>query len=448
MKLLLVNAVDASRRIETVYPPLGLAYISSYLKKYVPSIEVKIVDRNVGNAIQEFRPDAVGVSSVTQNFGGAVIIGEMCKQLKIPVFIGGVHISMLPEGLPDVFDFGVVGEGENTMLELVKLFSERGSFGDEDLGNIRGLVLHGHDGPELTEERGLIESLDSIPFPDRELLDIPSAGSTYLFTSRGCPYKCAFCSSTRFWDRTRWFSAEYVVDEIKAVVQRYRPWAVSFYDDLFVANFGRLQTIVDLLLREGLHKKVKFSFACRSNLVNERLIEVIRQLDIQMICMGLESGCQRILEYLKGEKCSVEQNMNAIDLLSEANINVQGTFIIGSPDETEDEILETLNFIKRSKLVHFDVYILTPFPGTPIWRIAKQHNLVSDHMDWRRLAVDSGNRVEDKVVVSKLPRERLGELYSLFQRERRRRKLHYAFRNAAKDPLWACRKIGAVWARK
>lgn len=444
MKLLLINAIDVTREIETIFPPLGLAYLSSVLKRNFPDIQIKIIDRDIEYFIKAFFPDAVGVSSVSQNFGRAIEIAKLCKSLNLPVFIGGVHITLLPESLPKEFDFGVYGEGEETIVEIVDFLSSGGISGSSDMEKIKGLILHTVDGIKLTESRPLIENLDSIPLPDRELLNIPIGQTTYLFTSRGCPYKCTFCASTRFWNKVRWFSVEYVVSEIENVINKYKPWAIVFYDDLFIANTTRLERIIELLCAKGINKKVKFSFACRANLVNEKLIQILKPLDIQMVCMGLESGCQKTLNYLKGSGITVEQNKKAVDILVNAKINVQGTFIIGSPEETEEEILQTLNFIKNSNLTNFEVYLLTPFPGTPIWEAAKNMGLVANEMDWEKLAVDSQSRFENRITLSKIPKSRLSELYGLFVREKRKRKAQYILRTGINNPRWILIKIRKI----
>lgn len=444
MRLLFVNAIDTSKNIETVYPPLGLSYLSSALKNHFKDIDIKIIDRDVKAEIERYQPDAVGVSAVSQNFGIAIEVGNYCKALNIPVFAGGIHLTLLPESLSKSFDFGVYGEGEQTIVEIIDYLMKGGVPGAEGMGNIKGLILHTRSGIKLTEMRPVIMDLDSLPFPDRALLDIPVGQTTCLFTSRGCPYKCTFCASTRFWDKVRWFSAEYVVNEIENVVNNYKPWAISFYDDIFIADTKRLERIVGLLCDKGLNEKVKFSFACRANLVNEKLIEILKPLDIQMVCMGLESGSQKTLSYLKGDGITVQQNKKAIDYFAKAGINIQGTFIIGSPDETEDEILQTLNFIKKSRLTNFEVYLLSPFPGTPIWELAKEKGLVANEMDWKKLAIDSNNRLEDRIILSRLPINRLVKLYKLFVYEKRKRRALYYLKTATTNPSWTLTKIKGI----
>ena len=448
MRLLLVNVINLSKNIETLYPPLGLAYLASALKKHFKNIQIKIIDRDVERVIKTFCPDAVGVSAVSQNFGRAITIGNLCRSLKIPVFIGGVHMSLLPESLPGAFDFGVYGEGEGTIVEVIDFLSKGGISGSEEMGKIKGLILHYENGIRMTDIRPPIQNLDSIPFPDRDLLNIPIGQTAYLFTSRGCPYQCTFCASTRFWKNVRWFSAEYVIHEIEEVIKKYKPWALTFYDDLFIADFKRLEKIVELICAKGIHQKVRFSFSCRANIVNEKLIQVLKPLRIHTICMGLESGCQRILNYLKGGGMTIAQNKYAVDLFVKEKIRVNGTFVIGAPDETEEEIIQTLNFIKRSRLTNFAVYILTPFPGTPLWNMAEKRGLVSNNMDWGKLAIEVDNRLEDKIILSeKVPRKRLLELYNLFKLERRKRTILYVLKMGIKNSWWVFKKISYLLNR-
>ncbi|MDP8265656.1 MAG: radical SAM protein [Candidatus Aceula meridiana] len=443
MKVLFINAIDSLKRIETVYPPLGLGYLSAVLKRRFKDMEIRIVDRDIKTVLKSFSPDVVGISAVSQNYGKAIKMGRLCKSLQIPVFVGGVHITLLPDSLSPAFDFGVHGEAENTIIDVMEYLRKCGTFGFSDMQDIKGLILHSEEGVKLTEARPLIEDLDSIPLPDRDLLNIPIGQSTYMFTSRGCPYKCIFCASTRFWDNVRWFSADYVVHEIEVILKKYKPLAISFYDDLFIGNLPRLKKIVDLLCAKGIQKRVEFGFACRANLVNDRLIKILKPLKVSMVCMGLESGCQRTLTYLKGPGITVDQNLRAVEIFAKANIRVQGTFIIGSPYENEKEILETLDFIKKSRLSTFEVYTLSPFPGTLIWETARHMGVVSDNMDWGRLAVDS-HCSENKILLSQIQPERLLALCNLFEKEKKRKRLRlfwYTFRKFLQDPVWMIKKI-------
>jgi anaerobic magnesium-protoporphyrin IX monomethyl ester cyclase len=254
-----------------------------------------------------------------------------------------------------------------------------------------------------------------------------------MFTSRGCPYRCVFCSSSRFWGKLRFFSAEYVVKEIKSIKETYpQVKMISFYDDLFIADKPRLKRIVELLTEESLNEKLAFSCSCRANLVADDVAKLLKEMNVVSVGMGLESGNQRILTYLKGEGITVEHNRNAVKILKKNSLAANASFVIGSPDETREEILETLEFIKEINLDFVDTYVLTPLPGTPVWEYAKKRGLVSDNMDWGKLDVSFAENHEKAIILSeKLSREELLSLYKTFQSLRYRTML----KNALKHPF-------------
>lgn len=214
------------------------------------------------------------------------------------------------------------------------------------------------------------------------------------------------------------FSAEYVVNEIELLMRDYKVTMISFFDDLFVAKRSRLEDILRLLERRNLIGKIKFTCSCRANVVDDELAKILSRMGIVSVGMGIESGDDEILQFLKGGSVSVEKNHRAIDTLKRAGIAVNGSFVIGSPQEGREQITKTYNFIRTSNLDLFDVYILTPFPGTPIWDYAKKRNLVSDDMsDWSCLDVNAYHMAEDKIIVlsEMLSRKELLKLYKKFR---------------------------------
>src|SRR5574341_95949 len=224
MKLVLIQAFDDKTEVQKMYPPLGLAYIASYLEKYGGYKDVFIETDT--NAVIEKRPDIVGISSVTPNFNKAVkIASEVRIALDIPVIIGGAHITALPHTLPECFDFGIAGEGEQTMLELLNALENNGR--SNSFEHIDGLVYRENSKLTQTKKREMITPLDRIPFPKREILKdnwgFSFEDNVSMITSRGCPYKCRFCSSSANWRPFRFHSAEYVVDEIKHLIDIYHP---------------------------------------------------------------------------------------------------------------------------------------------------------------------------------------------------------------------------------
>lgn len=423
-KVLFIRAVDVISEVESRYPGLGLAYLASSLRSHFGEnyFDFKITERGdekeVKKQISSFKPEIIGISSVTQNYNLAKDYAQYAKSCGIPVIIGGVHISMLPESLSEDMDVACIGEGEKTIVELFELFIRKGGFPKDELKNIRGIAYRENDGSLMkTGIMPLVQNLDGIRMPSRDLLDIGK--HSYIFSSRGCPYRCSFCASSRFWNTVRLFSAEYVVKEIKDLYEKYNVKVISFYDDLFIISPQRLADITNLLKKEDLHGKIKFTCSCRSNLINDNTAKLLKDMGVVSVGLGLESGSGRILNYLKGENASVEHNINAIKILKENDITVNASFVIGSPDETESEMMETYNFIKKNRLDLVDIYVLMPLPGTPVWQYALERKLVSKDMNWAKLNVNFEMNHKISIVVSELyTREQVYGFYKRFRRLR------------------------------
>jgi len=418
IKILFISTYDYEQSMKLYkYPPLGLGYIVSFLRRNMgqSNVECKIVDYDIEKYLDSFGPDIVGISTISQNFNIAKNYARIAKEKGYKTIMGGIHISSLPQTLPSEVDVGIIGEGEETTLELVKLFSECSGFPHRELVKIQGIVFR--DGKRLiqTEPRPLIKNLDNIPLPARDIMNIKP--TTYVFSSRGCPYKCVFCASTRFFNRVRFFSAEYVVSEIEELVNNYSVSEIFFMDDLFIADKKRVFKIKELIKSKGLDKKVEFGASIRANLITEEIVSALKEMGVKFVTCGLESGNPESLKYLKGESISVEHNRRAIELCNNASIRVVGSFVIGHPSETKRAMMDTYNFIKKSKLHYADVYTLTPFPGTPIWDYAREKGLVSDDMDWSRLKMDFRENFRKAIILSEcLSREQLRKIHRKFYR--------------------------------
>ncbi|MFX1451907.1 MAG: B12-binding domain-containing radical SAM protein [Promethearchaeota archaeon] len=438
---LLINAIDSSKSNETNYPPLGIGYLISSLRNKFGerSINFRVVDTEIEKEINNFSPDIVGISAVSQNYNKAAFYAKIAKKFGIPVLCGGVHISMMPLSLTRHMDVGVIGEGEITICDLFDLFIKKRKLYENDLKKIKGIIYWKKDGKiATTEKREQISPLDSIQFPARDLLNIKS--KTYMFTTRGCAYRCSFCASSRFWKKVRFFSAEYVVNEIELLVNKYNVNHISFQDDLFSLDLNRIKKIIKLLNKRDLSNRVTFSGAIRANLVNENVIQLLKQMGLASLGLGLESGCNKILKFLKRDNIKIEDNKNAIQIIKKFGIDVYGSFIIGSPQEDKKDILETLKFVKKSKLKGIGVYVLTPFPGTPVWEIARSKGLVNENMEWKRLNVNFGENHESAVIVSeKLTRKELYNLYLRFIRYQKKMDRYTDIKKGLKNPIKAVR---------
>jgi len=238
-----------------------------------------------------------------------------------------------------------------------------------------------------------------------------------LYTARGCPFNCVFCACSRYWGEVRYATAEYVIEEIRELIENGVK-VIRFSDDNFVANKERLQQIAEMVVSNGFHKQVKFSCWCRSNSVTADAVKNLKAINVVSVKMGLESGCDRTLQYLKGN-VTVKDNWNAIMLLKNAGIQVNGDFIIGAPDETEEEIMLTYEFIKSAPLDLVDINILSPLPGTPIWEYAVERKLITNDMNWGTLNFKFRNNGASSVILSeRLTPRQLNRIHRKFARLR------------------------------
>jgi len=259
LRVMFIDAVNCEPGKETFLPSMGLGYLASSLRQEfgLNNIEVKIVRRDIEQEIDRFKPDIIGITSLSRNYSRAVKYARTAKQHGLPVIIGGMHISALPSNLTSDMDVGVMGEGEETVVDLVRLFCKTGSLDRNELENIDGVVFKRDENLIETNKRQLIEPLDSLPMPARDLLTTNNEFAT-MFTSRGCPYRCTYCGSSRFWGKVRFFSAEYVVNEIEYLIKQYNVRHIQFFDDLFVTSKARVRQIVDLLETRDILGKVTF----------------------------------------------------------------------------------------------------------------------------------------------------------------------------------------------
>ncbi|MCD6310436.1 MAG: cobalamin-dependent protein, partial [Candidatus Eremiobacteraeota bacterium] len=196
MKVTLVcNDINEETIVELA-APIGLCYLAAYIDRYLPG-EFTFKIRHNMNFSPDDDADIIGISSMSRYFPEAV---RMAREIKagrdVPVLLGGSHISALPDTLPDCFDIGVIGEGEETFRELLILFKEKGEFLPGDLARIKGISYHQAGEVVTTPARALITDLDNIPFPRRDLWDL-SNRVMWLSSSRGCPFDCVFCAVAR-----------------------------------------------------------------------------------------------------------------------------------------------------------------------------------------------------------------------------------------------------------
>jgi len=429
LKLLLVSAVNGNIPIEGHHPMLGLAYLASVLRKeFGNEVICKIVNTNFEESINEFKPDIVGISSVSKNYTLAKAYACIAQGYNLPVIIGGVHISFLPQTLTNDMDIAVIGEGERTIVELIGNWLNTGYFGWE----IEGTAFKVGNELIINDPRELIKPLDDIPFPARDLLKIDK--SAHMLTSRGCPYHCTFCSTSVYTrNQTRYASAEYVADEIEYLYQKYHIDYITIYDDLFAIDTKRVIKIQELMATKNLIGKFDMAVNIRADFITDELAEILHRMNVVTVALGVESGCQKTLDYLKCSTLKVEDNARAINILKKHHIKPYCSFIIGSPDEDMTDVLETINFIKNNKVEHYDMGVLTPFPGTAVWESALSKGLVAEDMDWAKLDFNINN---NPVILSeKLSRQEIIDVCNAMATRKQKYLARRQVKSVFKHPL-------------
>ena len=397
MKVILVN--PPALHIETLsvigmkVPPLGLASLASILEQ--SGHEVKIIDApamefsilQIKEILNKEQPEMIGVTATTPTVYDALEIAESAKEVCPDSFtvLGGPHPSFLPiETLREcpALDAVCIGEGEETVIELAEAVEGR-----RELSDVRGIAYRSKEGRVIRNPiRPLIKDLDSLPFPAWHLLPVDKytvlgkkSVICHIMSSRGCPFQCIFCSSSLlFGKRYRARSAKSVVDEMEYLVSEYNPESIEFSDDEFTLNRKRVEEICDEIKRRGID--VPWACSSRVDTINKHLLQKMRRAGCFLIYYGIESASQRILNFIK-KGIRIEQIKRAVKWTREVGIKVLGSFIIGFPDETKEEIEKTINFPKRLRLDFAQFSIATPYPGTELYEIAKREGLLLT-TDW------------------------------------------------------------------
>ncbi|MFC1462521.1 B12-binding domain-containing radical SAM protein [Verrucomicrobiota bacterium] len=394
-KTILDRSMSAIEEDRGVNPPLGLLYVASYLETN-SSHEITIIDCQVEGLdfgalqarIGEVRPDVLGMTVMTMSLPSVLEAARLAKEAvpETQIVLGGPHVFLYPEEtirLPGV-DFLVVGEGEESFRELLDAIGDK-----QRLRGIPGLVFR--DGGEVvqTGTRPLIEDLDSLPHPARHLVPYRDYSSilakrdpaTTLFTSRGCPFKCTFCSRPHLGKRFRYRSAANVVDEMETCVQMgIQEFLV--YDDTFTVKRDRVMAICDEITARKLD--VGFDVRARVDTVDDEMLGALKRAGCQGVHYGIEAGTEKILKVLN-KGISIERAQEVFKLTRKHGIPVLAYFMIGAPTETEEDILATFDVMARLDPDYVHLTVLIPFPGTQIYGRALDGGLYGGDV-WREFA--------------------------------------------------------------
>lgn len=390
----------------SLMPPLGLLYIAAVLERNGVDVEVIPAEvlgyswKDVERIIEDRKPDIIGVTSTTENRFQSFELLKRSKRVRPQAWtvLGGPHASMAAEDtlqhIPEI-DIVVKGEGEYTMLELVKALSERNSH--DVLSKIKGISYRDENGfVKINPRRPLIQNLDELPFPARHLvpyeqyrfeMEIPGKGkvkAVNLMTSRGCPFNCNFCATPVNWGRkVRTHSPERVLAEIEEAMERYGAKAVWFYDDTFNANPARLRKICDMIIERKLD--IKWYAEVRVDVLTKDLFARMVEAGLFYVSFGVEAGSERVRKEVIHKNVDLRQVRNIIAWSKEFGVTPNPFFIFSHPTETWEEAQETIKLIEEFKdEADISVSILHVYPGTQLEKTARQLGVIPEDFTWTR----------------------------------------------------------------
>jgi len=369
---------------------------NNYDVEIIDALPLQMDNEQLVEAVVRRKPRCVGISACTLDIFRAAEFAAMLKKRapEILTIIGGAHVTAVPnetmERFPD-FDIAVVGEGEDTIIDLIgALKNESGT----KLSEIDGIVYRENGSLISTRPRKFIEDIDQIPMPAWHLL--PDLKENYfappwtmhggctatIITSRGCPFKCIYCDRKVFGNRVRYHSADYVLKMIKIMHQRYGIGHFRISDDNFIIHKKRLVAICEGLIREGL--KITWSCLARADSIDTETLALMKKAGCWSIAFGVETGSQRIHDFEK-KNINLKQIEKAVYLTRRAGIRTISFNIIGHPFETVDTIKETIAFNKKIKIDDFKTQFMIPFPGTELYQYAEKYGTFD--RDWKKMGV-------------------------------------------------------------
>jgi len=426
MKVLLVNPP------QIFYPgsdapagnlPLGLMYIAAVLDKAGYKVEIldafmteavflKVKDtlevgmpyRRIREEIQRRKPDIVGIANpFTCQIDNAVKVADIVKEVDpaILTVVGGPHVTVVPaEFLQEAknVDIAVIGEGEYTMLDIVSVVEGR-----KNISDVQGIAYHKNNTVALNPPRPLIKNLDELPYPAYHLVDMEQYlapknieyrsfkdRSISMVTSRGCPFNCCFCSVHLHMGKMfRAHSADYVVNHIEYVVNKYRVKTIFFEDDNLTFDLKRFETICDKIIAKGIKFAWETPNGIRADYLTLNLLKKMEKSGCRSVFFGIESGDQYVLDNIIGKSLKLKEVVKVAKMCKDIGLKTGAFYIIGFPGEKKENILRTVELALRLKK-DFDVgmhlFFATPSYGTRLYEECKRKGYIKGDLTPRAFA--------------------------------------------------------------
>ncbi|MCD4749890.1 MAG: B12-binding domain-containing radical SAM protein, partial [Thermoanaerobaculales bacterium] len=361
--------------VSGVYPALGIAYLAGAAR--AAGFPVSVIDAHVLNLdlegltrrVVEFEPDVIGLTSTTFNWP---VVAAVARRLRpampdATLIVGGPHLSLYPkESMEErVFDVAVIGEGDVVLPELLAILAVGG-----DVAGLPGTVVrrgddlvHGPVRPPIVDLDGLaLPAVDLLPLDRYRSLTLPRPFVS-MVTSRGCPYRCRFCSQAYVGGAHREHGVDRVLEEIERAVSVFHAREIVFFDETFTLNRERVLAICEGILARNL--KVSWNIRTRADLLDDEVLLALRDAGCAGVHCGIEAGSERI-RTLMNKKLDLKAGSRALERARRLGMETRGYFMLGYPGETREEIEETIRLSCELPLDWASYTITIALPGTDI----------------------------------------------------------------------------------
>jgi radical SAM superfamily enzyme YgiQ (UPF0313 family) len=413
---------------DAIMPPLGLMYLSSCLKKWGRHpYDVKLLDVGVemekSSELQErinaYAPDFVGISGMTCEEFRILEISEMVKNYnpECPVILGGPYASSDSKHAASQrhVDFVAVNEAEYTLVDLLDTLA-----GGGDASKVKGFMSrNGNGSPVFSGEGKRPETLDDLPFPDWDLVNLDDYACSFnfnapflkreryfpLFTSRGCPYHCIYCHNL-YGKQIRLRSIGNILEELGILYERYGVREIQIIDDIFNLHRERVLELCGKIVERGWDLSISFPNGVRGDILDRETIEALKDAGCYSMTFAVETTSQRLQKLLQ-KNLLIQKLVDNVRIASELKIITFGFFMIGFPTETREEMLDTLEFAEKSLIDFPRVFQVRPHPGTPLFDLA-----VKEGFDPQKYQSGHYTYFSQKVNCSPLEDEDFHKLYS------------------------------------
>jgi len=392
MKVLLINPPHVNSKykfIGLVAPPLGIAYIGAVLES--GGFDVEIIDgsalemswESMEAEIKKAAPQIVAITALTPTIDKALQTAQLVKKTcpDATVIMGGYHptfnyTELLEKNYVDII---VIGEGEYTMLELVRTLKEGG-----DLKHVKGIAYDN----VVTSPRPVMADLDEIPFPARHLLPMDhykilnmKLRTSTMISGRGCPIQCSFCASAALHGhKLRMRSAENVVDEMEHIIEHHDAGMIAFMDDTFTLKPRRVAQICDEIKKRDID--VYWGCTARVDTLSNDLLKKMGDSGCITMFLGVESADQQQLDRVN-KQVTIDKIRRAFAISKENNIRTIASVVLGMPGDTKDSIGRTIKFVRELNPSYAIFSLATPYPGTRFYQEAMENNLIKVK-DWSK----------------------------------------------------------------